>query len=130
MATYSYDDSHPTDKDKIRALIPDTDVSSASKRFLSDEQINLILTQNGSNLQLSLADALETVASILANDAETFSYGSTGVSGNTTQPPSFYLRRADRLRKTLRDDTVFFEENHLDYATDGIGNDISNYTGD
>lgn len=130
MPTYTYDDSHPTDKDKIRSLIPDTDVSDASRRLLSNEQINLFLAQNSNDLNLALADALEAIASDLSKDSGSYNYGATGANVSITQPAAYFLRRAKQIRDRIAEGDVYFSEEHVDFKTDGIGNDISKYTGD
>ena len=130
MPSFTYNDSHPTDKDKIRSAIPDIDVSDASRRYLSDEQINLFLTNNSNDLNLALADALEAIASSLAKDSGSYNFGATGASVSLTNPARYFLDRAKDVRKRIAEGDVYFSEEHVDFKTDGIGNDISCYTGD
>lgn len=126
--SYTYDESFPSDKDKIRALIPDK-LNSNGVAYLSDEQINLVLSTQ-SNLRLATAECCEIIASKLAPDAVSYTITTGGgTQMNSQTGPSYFLRRAKQLRDDESKGQPFFSSDNFDYAVDKFGVDTTEYVG-
>lgn len=94
----TYDPTLPTDRDLVRRLIGDVDMSNA---LISDEEINALLTRIGS-AYLTAA----TLADGLAGQyAKSVSFSVEGLSISNTQKYEHFLGLAARLRSqaTLAD---------------------------
>lgn len=59
MADWTYDRTLPTDRDRLRLMIPDTDEANP---IFFDGELDFLLTDNG-DLRLAAATALEIMAS-------------------------------------------------------------------
>jgi hypothetical protein len=123
-----YDDSLTTDKDKIRALIPDI----TSPFLLQDEQIELVINTivgTGSDMRLYVAECCEIIATQLGRYAQD---KTISVSGTITvardQAAKFFQDKAIRLRREV-DTGTFFDSSHFDYTADEFGKDATEYVG-
>jgi hypothetical protein len=126
--TFSYNESYPTDKDKVRGLIPDKPVNGIA--YLSDQQINLVLASQ-SNLRLAVAECCEIIASKLAPDAVSYAITTgAGTQINNQIGPSYFLRRAKQLRDEESRGQPFFSSDNFDYSVDKYGTDGTEYVGD
>ena len=122
-----YDDTHPTDKDKVRALIPDI---TTTDFLLTNEQINLVL-EFQSYVRLAAADSCDIIITLLGRYAQskTISAGA-GVSITVNQAPKFFKERAKSLREAVQSGEPFFSSDNFDYFKDNFGNDLTGYVGD
>ena len=113
---YTYDEAFPTDKDKVRALIPDK--ADPQNKMLSDQQIALAIEMHDDNLRLATAECCEMIASKLAPDAVSYSIGGVGGDVNSSLGPGYFLRRAKQLREDEAKHVPFFSEGAFDYCAD------------
>lgn len=126
MAT-TYDSALPTNKDKVRALIPDTGTNTPGNAYyLTDEQIGLMLQLAGQDLREATAQCCETIATDLAKKAksQTVSAGSS-FSLSVDQGPRYFMERAKQIRAAAKVEP-FYDASPFDYAVDKYGN---NYNG-
>lgn len=130
--TWTYNDAHTTDKDKVRAIIPDKTLNAANKMLLSDQQINLQLSLSNNNVILTAAECCGIIAAELSKTAESKSIGTgTGISVSIPQAPKFFADRAKALReKAESSDSAYIHYGDLSYGKDQYGNDIGEYWGD
>jgi len=127
--TFTYDESYPTTKDKVRALIPDKNVS-VGERLLSDEQINLAIAihGDGSDLRLHVAECCDMIATELGRHAksESISVGS-GLSVTTDRSPQYFADKAKRLRKEVQDNVAFYDISAYEMSRGEFGRDNGIY---
>ena len=125
----TYDENLSTTKDKIRALIPDTDVD-ATEVFLQDEQINLVITLNGesADLRLHVAECCEIIAAELGKHAKTEAVNvGGGLSMSTDQAGRYFERKARRLREQVQQNEGFFDMTSFDDCRGEFGRDLGTY---
>lgn len=89
--TWTYDTGLALAKDKVRALIGDTDTNDQQ---LTDEQINLCLSQRAQNLTLASALACRMVASKYAREVST---SADGFSAQDNQKSEAYIKMAEQF---------------------------------
>lgn len=92
--SFSYDDSLPTDKDKVRLLIGDTDSANAS---YSDEAISALLTDNNDDVYETAAQLADGLAAKYSGHQDIKIDGFNVSWGERAQS---YRDMATRLRKT------------------------------
>jgi len=127
--TWTYNDAFPSDKDKVRALIPDKQAKN-NKFMLSDQQINLVLSTQ-SNLRLAVAECCDIIAGLLAPDAVSMTITTgAGQTVNSQMGAGYFLRRAKQLRDDESKGQPFFSMDAFDYSVDQYGRDNSEYVGD
>lgn len=127
--TYTYNESFTSDKDKVRALIPDKQLKN-NKFLLSDQQINLVLSTQP-NMRLAVAECCDIIAGLLAPDAVSMTITTgAGQTVNSQMGAGYFLRRAKQLRDDESRGQPFFSADSFDYAVDGLGRDNSQYVGD
>jgi hypothetical protein len=111
--TFTYDPT--TSIGKVRMLIPDRVEDNA---IFSDEEIEALLSMNGSNVRRATAEALETIAS---DEVMTLKVLSTlDLSTNGASVSSAILERAKILRTKADDDDLADEGGGFDYAEMGV----------
>lgn len=122
--TWTYTTPYTTTRDYVRFLIQDTDSTS---QIFQDEELDNLLTQNGSDPRLAAAEALEALASKYARNAFMYSVGiSAGFSMDRRGIAKELLNRAKVLREEAL--AIPFEfESTLDHYVDAQGLDRSNY---
>jgi len=128
--TTSYDDTHPTVMDKVRALIPDV---TTGKWLLTNEQIELAITLHGetADLRLLVAECCDIIAGKLGRYAQSKSITvSGGVSISTDRAADFFEKKAARLRKEVKEGGTFLSVDSFDFYKDDYGNDLSEYVGE
>lgn len=127
--TYTYDEGFATDKDKVRALIPDKTLKF-NKFMLSDEQINLVLSTQ-SNMRLAVAECCDIIAGLLAPEAVSMTVTTgAGQTVNAQMGAGYFLKRAKQLRDDESKGQPFFSMDSFDYDVDAIGRDNTQYVGD
>lgn len=93
----TYDDGFPTDKDKVRHYIGDIGAGN-SEFFLSDDEIDLEITQSSSVLEAA-ANAAEAIAARLSTDVD---YRFGDVFRDASQAQDHFESRAERLRNRAK----------------------------
>ena len=125
----TYDETLPTDKDKVRALIPDT---VPGDYLISDAQILLTLTLYSDNVIRATAECCGIIAADLARYEET---KAITVGGNISVTASQASKMFKERQKTLDErasgiDSAYYDVSAFDYYVDKYGNDGSEYWGD
>lgn len=92
MPTFSYDETEPTNRDKVRGRIGDV-TETDPKYWLSNESITAILTQTGN----VLSAAIECCNRILAIVARRVDRQGAGISTSRAQLTEHYRDLRDRL---------------------------------
>lgn len=119
--TYSGDPSS-SNKDAIRFLAQDTDVTTAGVVRLQDEEINWVLTQQ-SNLFLAAAECVDIIATYWAKIQNT-RIGPLNIQRSQVVP--FYISLAESLRRTAARwggaGVVFYPVNDTKYQNTNNGN--------
>ena len=59
---FTYDSTLPTNKDKVRLKIRDTDTVDATRQLFQDTEIDFFISEAGSDLNLAAAGALDSIA--------------------------------------------------------------------
>lgn len=133
--TKSYDPAHPTDMDKVRALIPDTGVeipagSGNATYLLTDEQINLELA-GSVNIYRAGAGCCQIIAGMFAQSDRNENQGGNSFSLNRSKN---MLNRADELNKRAKifeaggvDPDTFYDEQVMAYEISEFGEDNTDY---
>jgi hypothetical protein len=120
-ATYSGDPS-TTNKDAVRFLVQDTDVTTAGVVRLQDEEINWVLTQQ-SNVFLAAAECCDVIAAYWAKIQNT-RIGPLNIQRGQAVP--FYISLAEALRNTAARwsgaSVVFYPVNDIEYQNTNCGN--------
>lgn len=119
--SFSYALPIATDIHRVRNLIPDTVESGAQ---FADEEIQAFLDQEGGDVLLATAQALETLAQKFAMGA--IRYTINGFSMDRTSIAPQLRDRAKNLRESANS-TPFEFESALDHFVDSSGRDRSNY---
>jgi hypothetical protein len=99
---FTYDDSLPTDKDKVRFLVGDTNEATAA---LSNKEVEYCVTLGGSNLLRACAWACDSIANKLARNA------TTRVRGQETEIQNAYAayrKLAQDFRDKAKGSSSFF----------------------
>ena len=60
--SFNYDPTLPTDRDKVRIMIRDTDTANPDRQLYQDEEIDAVLALQASDLNLSAAFLLDGIA--------------------------------------------------------------------
>jgi len=89
-----YDKTLPTDRDKVRLLIGDT---NNDVLLMEDEEIEFLLTNNNSALYLTAADACEIIAAKFARDVN---YRFSTLWQDAGDAYEHYMALAEKHRKT------------------------------
>lgn len=120
--TYTYSgDPNVSNKDAVRFLCQDTDVTTPGAVRLSDEEINWLLTQN-SNVWMAAAAAAEEIATYYARITNT-QIGPLKIE--RTQMVTFFQDVATRLRNTgnqwANGSPVFYPQDQQEYSDTNFG---------
>lgn len=59
--SFNYDPTLPTDRDKVRIMIRDTDTANPDRRLYQDEEIEAVLTLQANELNLTAAFLLDGI---------------------------------------------------------------------
>lgn len=119
--TKTYDPAMATEKDKVRALIPDKGDGANSHFYLSDEQIDLVYSMAGSLLE-AVAQCCEIIATDLGKKAKSQSVSAgSSFSISADMGPKYFLDRAKQMREAAKKQP-FYEVSHYDAYMDNYGN--------
>jgi len=122
--SFTYTVPAASDRDRLRRLIGDT-TSGAGNYIFEDGELDDILTEEGSDLNLAAASALRTLAVDRAKRAIYYQIN-MAISVSRTKQADFLIKLAEMFeQKSLG---VPFEfTSVLDYSTNLQGQDRSNY---
>ena len=102
--TYSYDPSHRTKKDIVRAYIADKP-NGDGRAVLSDEQINLALSENDDDILLARADCHDMLAAVAEREAYSYevNMGAGTTKMDASETPGYHSSTSKELRERSKE---------------------------
>lgn len=127
--SFSYSEAHTTDKDKVRAIIPDK--GTGGQTFLiSDEQITLVLSLQ-SDIRLAAADCCDIIVGSRAPHIQDKTISVAGsISTSRDRSAEFFQKRAKVLRDSVQGGEPFLSIDNYSYSYGSYGEDFTEYIGE
>jgi hypothetical protein len=124
MPTFTYNDTTPGIRDKLRTIIGDND---GDDYIFSNEELDIFLTRNGNGLERSAADACRAIAFSATKQAVIVKLLDTQI--DRSEIPRIYLQMANTFERQERNVPIEYWDSFA-YDVDCIGQDRSEYVGD
>ena len=102
--SFTYDPTLPTDRDKVRIMIRDTDTANPDRQLYQDEEIDAVLALQASDLNLSAAFLLDGITANAALLAKLEKIGDYTINSNPAQNDTLTLAASSLLNLFCRGD--------------------------
>ena len=124
---FTYTNTCPTDKDKLRLLISDTD---SSHPIFDDNELTVMLEVYGNSLHYSAAGCCRALATNAARMAIAFSIHGGDISISKTQIAKHYMTLADMFETTDANINIVEYFDAVEDEISKFGEDFSEMVGD